>query len=110
MSESRTVAELLERGLADWVSLHDVVWYSTHGAITPETRMLTQHVLGRLFEEGLMVPGGLAESGFEDWSLPISAWVGRAMDELDRFGWAPMGDGFWLRLTELGRKAAERSQ
>ena len=29
-------------------------------------------------------------------------WLSRAERELDRFNWNPLGDGFWLRLTDRG--------
>lgn len=106
MNSLRVVAELLDRGLADWVSLHDVVWFGTHGVITPETKALVIGVLQSLFEDGLMVPGDLGETGFEDWSSPEEGWVARAESELDRLDWHPMGEGFWLRLTERGSQLA----
>jgi hypothetical protein len=107
VTDANAIADLLQRGLVDWVSLHDVVWYGTHGCLSPESKDRVLRVLKHLFNEGLMVPGDLGDSGFEDWVPPISLWPNRAVDELDRFDWAPMGDGFWLRLTERGWQAAE---
>jgi hypothetical protein len=105
---SRAISELLESGLADWVSLHDVVWLSTRGAIDPESRRAVLDVLESLYSEGLMVPGDLGASGFEDWGPPSEGWVTRSEAELARLGWRPMGAGFWLRLTTTGERVARR--
>lgn len=107
VTEEEAIFALLECGLIDWVSLQEVVWYGTRGEITPASKALVLVVLRRLFDGGLMVPGDLGESGFEDWLPPTSLWLNRAVAEFDRFNWAPMGDGFWLRLTERGRQAVE---
>lgn len=100
------MADLLTVALVDWVSLQDVVWYGTRGVVTPVAKALALRVLERIFDEGLMVPGDLAESGFRDWDGSPRKWLERAEHELNRFDWAPMGDGFWLRLTERGEAQA----
>ncbi len=101
VSDVEVTKPLLEKGLVDWVSLHDVVWHATHGNLSPESKARTLRVLQQLFDEGLMVPGELAESGFVDWPSP-KEWLSRAASELERVSWTPMGEGFWLRLTERG--------
>ncbi|WP_219106471.1 hypothetical protein [Austwickia sp. TVS 96-490-7B] len=106
VTESEVVADLLECGLDDWVALHDVVWYGTQGEVNPQSKVIVVEVLRCLFAERLMVPGDLLEEGFVDWPEHVD-WLGRAESELERFGWAPMGDGFWLRLTDRGRSQAE---
>lgn len=104
------INELLEDGLADWVSLQNVVWVCTNGTVTPESKRIVLDVLHRLFTEGLMMPGVLGETGFEDWPPPSQTWVVRSEMELDALAWQPMGDGFWLRLTPRGKAIArERS-
>lgn len=103
MTRARVVSELVKAGLVDWVSLHDVVWLCTGGVISPETKRAVLEVLGALFSDGLMVPGDLGEFGFEEWSPPSEEGVRRSEVELDRLGWSPMGDGFWLRLAPKGK-------
>jgi len=105
--ERLAVEHLLATGLDDWVPLHDVVWYSTYGRITEGSKETTVRVLRQLFDEGLMVPGELRGSGFEDWDLPQEAWLEQARSELDRLEWRPMTDGFWLRSTAKGDALAE---
>ncbi|WP_116116000.1 hypothetical protein [Austwickia chelonae] len=109
VTEQAAVSELLDCGRVDWVSLQDVVWYSTHGDVNPESQSLAMSVLRRLFCEGLMVPGDLGETGFEDWLGTVEDWLDRAWAQLEFFGWAPMGDGFWLRMTDRGRELSEAS-
>jgi len=91
------VSELLARAEVDWVSLHDVVWYSTEGDRSATAKQRTLDVLSHLFAKDLMVPGDLGKTGFEDWSGSLDAWNNRAIADLERLDWKPMGDGFWLR-------------
>lgn len=109
VTREEAIDELLDCGSADWVSLQEVVWYGTLGVINPQSKALVIDVLRHLFETGLMVPGDLGRSGFEAWQPPMSEWLDRAAAELDRLNWAPMGDGFWLRLTDRGEMIAENS-
>lgn len=96
----RTVVdELLARTEVDWVSLHDVVWYSTEGDRSATAKQRTVEVLRYLFASDLMVPGDLGETGFEDWTGSLDAWEEHAIADLERLDWNPMGDGFWLRLA-----------
>ncbi|MGP0223700.1 hypothetical protein [Paenarthrobacter sp. NCHU4564] len=108
-SQSGIVEELLEDGLADWVSLQNVVWLCTRGTINPDTKQAVLDVLHLLYSEGLMVPGELGKKGFEDWAPPSGTWVIRSEMALDALEWQPMGDGLWLRLTTRGKSLA-RSQ
>ncbi|CAM5789653.1 hypothetical protein [Cellulomonas persica] len=108
VTQPRIISELLEIGLDDWVLLDHVVWLSTHGAIDPGTKRIVLEVLESLYSDGLMVPGDLGASGFEDWGPPSDGWVTRSEAELDRLGWRPMGAGFWLRLTTKGERVARR--
>lgn len=106
VTSDKAVADLLDCGRVDWVSLQEVVWYGTHGEVNDESKAVVLQVLKRLYSDGLMVPGDLVNSEFEDWNSPGS-WLSRSWAELERFSWAPMGDGFWLRLTERGLAQAE---
>lgn len=106
VTEERVLGDLLHRGLDDWVSLHDVVWYGTHGHIDPASQALVMSVLRRLFTDDLMIPGDLGEAGFEDWPGSTESWLDRAHLQLEELGWAPMGDGLWLRLTNRGQQQA----
>ncbi|MVA74944.1 hypothetical protein GC722_02710 [Auraticoccus sp. F435] len=109
MTDERRINALLQAGLDDWISLHDVVWEAMEGDDSDESRRRTIRLLGQLFDDGLAVPGDLGASGFEDWPGTPGTWLHRAWAELERLGWNPMGAGFWLRLTELGeREARER--
>lgn len=102
-TEEAALADLLDVGRVDWVPLHDLIWYCASGEIAPESKELALRVMRRLFVEGLMVPGDLGDTGFEDWSGSADMWVDRAHAQLESFDWAPMGDGLWLRLTDRGR-------
>lgn len=104
-SVEQGMADLLDIGLDDWVSLDDVARCGTGGHQTLEAKDRTLRVLGRLFGEGLMVPGDLKAQGFVDWPSP-EKWLEKAERELNHFDWHPMGAGFWLRLTELGEERA----
>jgi hypothetical protein len=107
VTEEQALRDLLHRGLVDWVTLHDVVWYGTRGHIDAASQALVMRVLRLLFSDNLMVPGDLREAGFQDWSGNKEDWLERARAQLDDLGWAPMGDGLWLRLTGRGRERAE---
>jgi hypothetical protein len=93
------VDELLSSGADDWVQLHDVVWLSTEGDRSDEAKQRTVGVLRQLFANDLMVPGELGETGFEDWPGSPDDWERRAISDLERLDWNPMGDGPWLRLA-----------
>lgn len=109
MTEDDIVAALLAAGRYDWVMLTEVLWEATHDERTPEAKDTLCRVLQRLFEEDLMVPGDLGETGFEVWNGTAADWLRKALAEIDRFGWKPMGDGFWLNLTKHGEHVAEIS-
>lgn len=106
MSDKRAILAILDSGTDDWVMLHEVLWYTTHDERSPTAKSAVAHVLQRLFEEALMVPGDLGETGFEDWDGTPSTWLKNALAQLDQFGWKPMGAGFWLRLTDHGERVA----
>lgn len=110
MNEEQIIRELLISGLTDWVPLHDVVWHCTEGVISDQSRNRILRVLHRLYADGLVVPGDLGETGFEDWRTSPDTWVERSADELERLGWQPMGAGFWLRLTPAGTQLARASE
>lgn len=110
MTEDEVVEELLRQCLGDWLMLHDVLWESTHDDRSDDAKRRTAEVLRRLFIDGLMVPGELAESGFVDWPGQPSEWLVRAQSDLDRLNWKPMGAGFWLRLTETGQAVARATR
>jgi hypothetical protein len=102
------MAELVQHGLHDWVPLHDVVWCSTLGVLSDDTKRRTLRVLERLYGDGLMVPGDLGERGFEAWLGNHADWLERDRMDLERLEWQPMNEGHWLRLTEHGRDIAGR--
>lgn len=104
------IVELIQDGLNDWVPLHDVVWCSTLGDLNEDTKSRTLRVLERLYREGLMVPGNLGGTGFEDWQGGVTLWLERDRIDLEALNWQPMNQGHWLRLTERGRRVAERAE
>lgn len=110
VNEKEIIDELLTSGQTDWVSLHDVVWLCTEGTINDESKRRVLAVLDRVYFDGLMVPGELGETGFEDWQSPSEDWVARSAAELDALGWQPMGAGFWLRLTSDGEQIARKPE
>lgn len=107
MTDDDIIAAILEAGVDDWVMLTEVLWEAARDERTPESKETVRRVLGRLFEDGLMVPGDLGATGFEAWDGTSKRWLRSAIDALDRLGWKPMGDGFWLRLTEHGEHLAQ---
>lgn len=109
MTEEEALLELLLSGNSDWVSLDEVVWAGTDYDLSPSTKEKTLRILDRLFRERLMVPGELAESGFEDWTGSAEEWLVRSHSELERLEWRPMAAGFWFRLTDHGRAYLEQS-
>ncbi|WP_419702818.1 hypothetical protein [Promicromonospora sp. NFX87] len=110
IDDDEIVGEFLEDGLDDWVSLHNVVWFTTRGEITEKSKTHAMEILGRLYSDGLMVPGRLGDVGFEDWPGGVSEWVTRSRSELDELDWKPMGAGFRLRLTEHGEAIAREAE
>lgn len=95
--------ELLRAGLDDWVSLDEAAWVIAGGEFSQATRMQVQDGLAELFRASLMVPGDLGNSGFVDWYGGAADWTARSRQVLGETKWPPMGAGFWLRLTALGR-------
>lgn len=93
------VRELMKSGIYDWVSLHDVVWWSTEGDRSSSAKQRTLDVLRHLFTHNLMVLGDLGETGFEEWTGSHEEWERRAVADLERLSWSPTGDGFWLRVA-----------
>lgn len=108
MADDDIVAALLVAGRYDWVMLTDVLWEATHDERTPEAKDTVRRVLQRVFEDNLMVPGDLGATGFEVWSGTATDWRREALAQIDHFEWKPMGDGFWLNLTDHGEQVAER--
>ncbi len=102
MANRDAVDKLLQLGSDDWVSADEVIWTAAGGDISATGQALVFEVLEDLYRNGLMVPGQLGESGFEDWTVPKDEYLARSKAELERHAWRPMGAGFWLRLTERG--------
>ncbi|MFI9486540.1 hypothetical protein ACIG47_09135 [Promicromonospora sp. NPDC052451] len=107
---AEVINALLSAGLRDWVMLDEVTWEVMEGDLSAENQAKTLAVLGRLYADGLMVPGDLTARGFEDWVGGPAEWLIRSERELVLFGWKPMGAGFYLRLTELGKRRAREAQ
>jgi hypothetical protein len=106
------VERIVVMGRFDWVSSQDLVVVGSdfECPVGPGGRARTLRVLERLLEDGLMVPGDLGDAGFVAWPGSATEWTDQTRAELDRLSWSPMGDGFWLRLTERGVQVAERSE
>ncbi|MEU4362930.1 hypothetical protein [Promicromonospora sp. NPDC023987] len=110
MEDDEIISEFLEDGLDDWVSLHNAVWFTTHGNLDEGSKERAIEILGRLYSSGLMVPGRPGDAGFEDWPGTVVDWLIRSRDELDELDWRPMGAGFRLRLTEYGEAMAREAE
>jgi len=74
-------------------------WFTTQRDRSATAKQRTVDVLRHLFASDLMWPGDLEETGFEDWAGSPKDWEERAIADLERLNWNPMGDGFWLRLA-----------
>ncbi|MFC8730865.1 hypothetical protein ACFT5B_00205 [Luteimicrobium sp. NPDC057192] len=105
-SDDAAIRALLWAGLDDWISLDEVTWEGAHGDLSAAGRAAVRRLLDHVYREGLLVPGDLGESGFEDWTGSATRWLERSLKELDRFNWKPMGAGFWLRLSDEGEAPA----
>lgn len=105
-SDDAALDALLDAGLDDWASLDEVIWEVTHGDLSAESRARVLGMLDRIYSEGLVVPGDLGGTGFEDWPGSPDEWLERSREELEQLDWKPMGGGFWLRLTERGEAKA----
>lgn len=106
MSSRGAVDKLLQLGLDDWVSADEVIWTAAGGDFSVDGQAKVLEVLDDLYRNGLMVPGQLGESGFEDWPDVEDEYLARSEAELERHEWRPMGAGFWLRLTKRGAAQA----
>lgn len=104
MANAQPLRELLEAGLDDWVSLHDAVHIGSQGQPSDAAKATVLSLLGQVYRDGLLVPGELGDSGFEDWPGEPDDWLVRSRQVLDNLGWRPMGAGFWLRLTDRGQE------
>jgi hypothetical protein len=110
LEDDEIIGEFLEDGLDDWVSLHNVVWFTTRGDVTEYAKTRTTEVLTCLCSGGLMVPGRPGDAGFEDWPGTVDEWLTGSRAELDAPSWRPMGAGFRLRLTERGEALAREAE
>lgn len=113
MSVQKSLERVLLRGTDDWVSNQEIIWEASEGEfpVTEKGKAQILHVLSRLYEENLMIPGDLGgPTGFQDWPGTPSDWLHRSRVELERLNWRSAGDGFWLRLTEVGERAASESR
>ncbi len=108
LNDDEIVAELMSEASGDWLMAHDIVWASTRGVLDESTKRTTLRILGRLFREGVMVPGDLGVTGFEDWPGGPIEWLRRSEADLNRLRWKPMGAGFWLRLTDDAEAVARK--
>lgn len=106
-ADEQAIPAILAASVDDWVMLHEVLWHATHDQRTPAAKEKAVRVLRHLFEEDLMIPGDLGETGFEDWTGTPDEWLRDALAALDKLGWKPMGAGFWLRPTEHGERTAQ---
>lgn len=106
MTTGDTTAILLTDAVDDWVPLHHLLWLVTTGDRTASAKAAVRDQLDTLFAQHLMVPGRIGDLGFEAWLPPSSAWLARALAELDEYDWEPLNEGLWLELTPLGRQRA----
>ena len=102
MDTAKALLELLRSGEDDWVSLDEVLWLVSEGVRSSAAAHALADVLRVLYGQGLMIPGELGNSGFEDWSGTPTDWQQRTLAEVSRLKWSPRGEGHWLRLTDQG--------
>jgi hypothetical protein len=111
MRVDQCVADLLLRGLADWIDAAEVasVARTVGGARTEhEVRELSLQLLRELLGRGLMEVGAVTESGFEPWRVAVDRALERIESEWRSLPKGPdLGDICWLNLTEKGQTRAE---
>ena len=110
MSTNECIAELLLRGLDDWVDATEVAWVAkaVGGARGErEVRDLAFRIIEQLLGENLMIVGMVTETGFNAWTVPANEALGRIKGEWRALPQGPgLGEICWLSLTKEGARRA----
>jgi hypothetical protein len=120
-TKNQIAAEVLQRGLDDWVSLAEVAGVVRSHSVSPDTAdvmLPTIGVIEELLNKGLVKVGDLVGSGnqirFQPWEVSVRA----AVDEIEKrwleYG-GPLGrdganDVCWISNTQEGDELARRCQ
>ena len=112
MSQNACIANLLLRGLDDWIDAAEVAWVakSIGGGESYETILdLSLWSIRALLDESLAEVGMVTrEHGFVAWDTPPADSMARIEAEWRTKPRGPdLGEVCWLSLTEAGRARAE---
>ncbi len=110
---SALLDDLVQRGLADWVTYGEAeaAIESNLGIGETDTLGLVLSVFKRVLELRLMEFGEVSEDGFHNWGLDMTGTLDRIRDRrvhLDHVPWP--GDVCWLANTPEGNERAIRSR
>lgn len=116
-TKDQIAAEVLQRGLADWVDLAEVAWVVRSHSASPDTADVMRPTIGvieELLNKGLVMVGELVGSGsqirFQPWEVSVRA----AVDEIEK-RWLEYGgphardsgnDVCWISNTQDGDELA----
>ena len=103
------VADLLVRGLDDWIDAAEIAWVAqSDGQAETSSGILrlTLRTIHALLEDGLVEVGMVTrEDGFIPWELSSADAVERIEEEWRTKPTGPnLGEVCWLNLTEKGRE------
>ncbi|MGN9843467.1 hypothetical protein ACTMTI_35605 [Nonomuraea sp. H19] len=98
------MAEVLDEGLDDWVTLGHVLHRASVLSRTDQfnARSITMATLEILIGNGLVVAGNMGDSGFEAWDLEPGQAVDRIRVECEARGWILGLTDIWLATTPRG--------
>ena len=120
-TKDQIIAEVLQRGLDDWVYLAEVAGVVRSHSVSPDTAevmLTTIGVIEELLNEGFVRVGDLLGSGnqlrFQPWEVSVRAAVAEIEKRWLEYG-GPLGrdganDVCWISNTEEGDELARRCQ
>ncbi|MGW4642774.1 hypothetical protein ACWEN6_29945 [Sphaerisporangium sp. NPDC004334] len=102
------IAEVLDEGLDDWVTLGHVMYRATivSSAGPDESRKMALSALEVLLKNALAVAGNIGDSGFEAWGLSPRQAFERILSEGENRNWVFGLTDVWLANTEKGDNLA----
>lgn len=110
MNLDSCIAELLVRGLDDWIQAAEVASIArTHGGAKgdDETRKISMAVVRELLSRNLVEIGEVSENCFRAWNLSERDVLAKVdADWRGRPHGPDLGELFWLNLTESGARIA----
>lgn len=98
------MAEVLDEGLDDWVTLGHVLFRASVLSDAKGTayRPLALDALSVLLENHLVIAGNIGDSGFEAWDLSPAQALDRIRAECETKGWVLGLTDVWLATTAEG--------